>query len=58
MNFELGELHLQVRDALRGVVHTEIAPQAGARDAAGEVPADAMTMLAELGMLGVLSGRC
>ncbi len=54
MNFELGELHLQVRDALRGVVHTEIAPQAGARDAAGEVPADAMTMLAELGMLGVL----
>ncbi|MBI5904433.1 MAG: acyl-CoA dehydrogenase family protein [Deltaproteobacteria bacterium] len=54
MDFLLSEEQLQVEDMVRNLARKEFAPKAAAVDEESRYPAENMTRLAELGLLGML----
>jgi butyryl-CoA dehydrogenase len=53
MDFELAEEHVLIRDTARDFAAREIAPKAAELDKSGRWPAEIVTRMAELGLLGV-----
>jgi alkylation response protein AidB-like acyl-CoA dehydrogenase len=54
MNLDLPADYLQIRDAIRDVVKSEVIPHSGAWDHEAAFPSAAIEILGELGMLGIL----
>jgi butyryl-CoA dehydrogenase len=53
MDFELAEEHVLIRDTARDFAAREIAPKAAELDKSGRWPAEIVSRMAELGLLGV-----
>lgn len=54
MNLELAEEQIRIRDAVRELAETEIAPGVAAREKSGRFPREVLAKLGEMGILGMM----